>query len=749
MADLLLGRHLALAILVSLAACPEPCPDGPVTVDPACAPIDHGTITLANPSFELPTPLAGWLLADAPAVAVSTITGVDGCTALSLARSDGQPIAADARFTHELDATALRGQRVRMSLWARVDAGKKAHPSLAVRASAGERRMLTDMRSLRLAGEGWRLYSVEFDVPPQSDHLHLVVGLSGATRVDIDGVVLDRLGLACPGCEPPAPLSDRDLEHLSALTRLFGHVRYFHAAPEAQHIDWERVAIAGVQAALRADGPAAFATALDSLFRPLAPRLQLALGAPPDPTPSGPRRPLVVVRGNAGPTSALFPRSTLVDSLPPGTAIPDLGDAITLELIPGLHARIPLALAVSAEQFWRVVPDPAIPLDKPAGFSPDLADRTTRLAAIVTLGARLAHFSARLDRRALEAVLADSFHRAATARDRYALREVVFRIFAAIGEGTAQAHFDDDVVLPYALPLSWTWLDGQLVVTAVDERTPDLHPGDVVTAIDGRASADVLAEWRALSWGATEARRMMIAASLARRGSGAAIGLQVRRPDGSEARVEARFAHNSTAPFDSGPDEIVELDGKILYVPLGKLTADHLRAASGRLAGARGVIFSVSGVKPDVMALFRVTLGDVGAPALRQVLWPEGQPNPLTARITLPADGEPLRLPPRVAVLVDTNTQGDGEALADALRHRAGAWLVGQPTVGAPDMPVRQTLPGGLQVFVSETPYRYASGHPSFAPLQPDIVVLRTRAAIAAGRNESLEHAAAALSRAP
>ena len=131
------------------------------------------------------------------------------------------------------------------------------------------------------------------------------------------------------------------------------------------------------------------------------------------------------------------------------------------------------------------------------------------------------------------------------------------------------------------------------------------------------------------------------------------------------------------------------------------------------------------------------------------MIWPEGQPNPLTTRIEPPAVGQPLRLPPRVAVLVDTNTQGDGEALADALRHRAGALLVGQPTVGAPDMPVKQTLPGDLQVFVRETPYRYASGHPSFAPLRPDIVVPRTRAAIAAGRNESLEHAAAALSRAP
>ena len=63
-------------------------------------------------------------------------------------------------------------------------------------------------------------------------------------------------------------------------------------------------------------------------------------------------------------------------------------------------------------------------------------------------------------------------------------------------------------------------------------------------------------------------------------------------------------------------------------------------------------------------------------------------------------------------MLVDTNTQGDGEALADALRHRAGALLIGQPTVGAPDMPVKQTLPGGLQAFVRKTPYRYTSGPP-------------------------------------
>ena len=108
MADLSPGRHLALAILVTLSACSEPCLEDPVAVAPACAPIDHGTIALANPSFELPIPLAGWLLVDAHAVAVSTIIGADGCTALSLASADGQPIGASTHFTHGLDTTAHR-----------------------------------------------------------------------------------------------------------------------------------------------------------------------------------------------------------------------------------------------------------------------------------------------------------------------------------------------------------------------------------------------------------------------------------------------------------------------------------------------------------------------------------------------------------------------------------------------------------------------------------------------------------------
>lgn len=744
-------RPGVLALLaLGLGACPEPCPEDQLDVAPACAPVDRGAIALANSSFEsVPDPLARWGLADAPGVVASLVPGVDGCVAVAFAREDGQPIAKPARFTTVLDATALRGQRVRLSLWARVEGAVNSPPGVALRASAGRRGALTDMRSVAMTGEGWRLHTVELDVPPTSDHLHVVVGLGRAARVAVDGVVLDRVGPACPGCDPPAPLSEQDLEDLSALTRLFGHVRYFNPSLEARSVDWDRLALAGVQAALAADGPAELAAALERVLRPVAPRLELTVGEPARPRTHepAPQRPLVLVRRNDGPESALFPLASLAAELPPGTPLPSAGAAARLDLGRGLSARVPLAVDVLPDDLARVA-SPAIVLDKPHGFTPDLGDRVTRLAAIVALGARLQHFSARLDRQddAFEDVLADSLRRAATATDRYQLREVVWRALAAIGEGAARAHVDDDAALTYSLALAWTWLDGQVVVTAVDpELAPDLRPGDVVEAIDGRAIDSLLAERLEVAWGATEARRRMIAASLARRASGTS-SLQIRRLDGSEHHVKVRAIHNAFAPRRKRPAGLTDLPGGILHINLDTMTPDELRAASARIAGARGLVLDVrSGVEPGVMSLFRATLGDLGAPERRYMIWPERHINPLAPPPAPAPATEPLPLPTRLAVLVDGNTQGRAEALADALRHHRGALVVGEPTVGSPGPLATIDLPGGLKAAFTEAPWHHASGHPAFAPLLPDLAVADTREAIAAGRDEPLEQAVAAL----
>ncbi|HWM94786.1 MAG TPA: S41 family peptidase [Thermoanaerobaculia bacterium] len=84
------------------------------------------------------------------------------------------------------------------------------------------------------------------------------------------------LGLLLLGAsEPPRPLTDRELDHLAAYARLLSLVRFFHPSDAVAAADWNRVAVAGVQAIAGAENPESLAQSLESFFRPLAPTLRV------------------------------------------------------------------------------------------------------------------------------------------------------------------------------------------------------------------------------------------------------------------------------------------------------------------------------------------------------------------------------------------------------------------------------------------------------------------------------------------
>lgn len=92
-------------------------------------------------------------------------------------------------------------------------------------------------------------------------------------------VVLVAIALAVPPAvlpaDAPRPLSPRGVENLTAFARLLSLVRYFHPSDAAAGADWNRVAIAGIDAVEGAADAPALARALDSYFRPIAPTLRV------------------------------------------------------------------------------------------------------------------------------------------------------------------------------------------------------------------------------------------------------------------------------------------------------------------------------------------------------------------------------------------------------------------------------------------------------------------------------------------
>ncbi|MCA9648480.1 MAG: hypothetical protein KC501_01145 [Myxococcales bacterium] len=88
-----------------------------------------------------------------------------------------------------------------------------------------------------------------------------------------------------PLVDPAAPSPPTsDLDELRAFARLYGYVRYFHPSDEAAAIDWDAFAVHGVQRVTQADDREQLRAALQELFLPVAPSLELLAEGE---TPSG------------------------------------------------------------------------------------------------------------------------------------------------------------------------------------------------------------------------------------------------------------------------------------------------------------------------------------------------------------------------------------------------------------------------------------------------------------------------------
>jgi len=80
-----------------------------------------------------------------------------------------------------------------------------------------------------------------------------------------------------PSRPAAATAPSREIQNLRAFAKLYGYVRFFHPSDEASAINWDRFAIHGAAVVRSAPDDSALRQALDELFRPLSPTLELVL----------------------------------------------------------------------------------------------------------------------------------------------------------------------------------------------------------------------------------------------------------------------------------------------------------------------------------------------------------------------------------------------------------------------------------------------------------------------------------------
>ena len=663
----------------------------------------------------------------------------------------GQPTGF-GNLMQSVDATSYRGKQIRFKAAVRTEsAGNQGRAQMWMRVDrqGGAMGFFDNMDDRPILSAAWSYYEITGDIEEDAQALNFGVMLLGKGSVWVDDVSIEILGNTqrLPA-EAARPLDDRGLRNLVAFSRLFGYVRHFHPGDEAARTDWESFAIDGVRAVEGAKTSSALAETLANLFRPVAPTVQVYLAnKPPQVSPAvlpPSNQASVKVRvwrhhgfGTGAPDSAYKSERLLVEIPRPYEA--DLGG--------GVRCRVPLALFISADE--TAIPHP------PARKKRTGDDRATRLGDVILAWNVFQHFYPYFDvvKTDWPAVLETALRSAANDQDAAAFVNTLRRLVAALHDGHGRAY--SSVAGPaFPVPVSWDWIEDHLVVTHVPKtQGQDIARGDLVIAINGKPVAQALADTESLISGATpQWIRYRALRELALGDKDEQVTLEIESY-GKPGKSHQVILKRDMPPMDLAeprPEKIKELEPGIFYVDLNAVSDDDWNKALPQLSKARGIVFDMRGYPSKLSPTF---LSHLSKKNLTSAQW--HIPNvtfPDRKDLQFERSGE-WDFPPKTpylaanrAFITDGRSISQAESDMGIVEYYKLGEIVGGPTAGTNGNINPFTLPGGYTlVWTGMKVLKHDGSQHHGIGIRPTIPVSRTRAGVAAGRDELLERAVEAV----
>jgi len=572
--------------------------------------------------------------------------------------------------------------------------------------------------------------------------------------------------LAILGCGPTehvvllpdaAPrLEGRDTtraENLHALARLYGYVRWFHPTEAAAGADWRVLAASGVRAVRDAENLGDLRARLQEHLGPLAPQMELWVDGEPPPEPDAVphhRDELVYWQheGYVGTRLSLYsPPYGQVRVNADGpyrrrfAEAPDVGARIEVQLVPGLHVRMPLVLTPkqAAHDVDVTLVDPTLvgAVRSANGWK----SLDVRQGAVVEVWNVFRHFYPYQESvpiawdALLDSALVDA-EDDATVDDTAA---TLWRLVRALQDGHGMVGHRD-LLARGQLPIRVEMVEGEPVVTGTDDPK-QFALGDVIESIDGvalrprvEALVDRLSgslQWRkfrASAWEALAGPR------------DAEVTVGVRRGTRSLATVTRYSA--VAPPRPPRPPQVHRFDDGVQYVDLTRAHWEDVLPSIADIAAAPGVVFDMRGYPTDTHRILPHLLGedeDVSWMQVPRIIEPDGQIcawEPIGWHLR-PA--EP-RVAGEVVFLIDAEAISFAESMLGYVEAHELGTLVGSPTAGANGDIVRvDTLGGFFVVFTGMKVTRHDGSRLHVEGVHPTLAVTPTRAGLAAGRDEVLE----------
>jgi C-terminal processing protease CtpA/Prc len=632
-------------------------------------------------------------------------------------------------------------------MWLRVD---RADGSMA---------FLENMGANPITSQTWQTYNVETVVDPGAASIAFGVIMFGPGRAWVDDVAIERLvEYGQDASEPARPLTARGLANVTAFTRLYGYIRFFHPSDQTAQADWETLAVEGIRKVEGAPSDADLVSRLLEIFRPFAPSLEVFVPAKrPAPSPAAKTARIARYKhtGVGLPPMSANVRYSAYSSFVERLDTPQDPASLTpfeAQISPGITALVPLVLPVDSEnRTLPVAPAPA----KPAEKLRTAHDRAARLAAVVIAWNVFQHFYPYFDvvRTDWPAELQRALRSAAADEGPEQFHKTLQRLVAALHDGHGNVGSPGQQPFLVA-PLTLASVENQWIVTRAGGAKPaGVLPGDRVLSIDGKPVAGVEAALRPLTSAATEGWMRSKLASLLRTCDPMSKKMRLELEPFAQPRTlrnvelacePPKFKDMEYYP-EPRPDKIADLEAGILYIDLDRVGDKEWPDALARARQAKAIVFDMRGYPsgPGIQALRHLTIETI-----RSARWNIPSPaKPDRLATTFIESGWPVQPAepyidvPRV-FLTDGRAISYAETVMGIVENYRLAGIVGEPTAGTNGNVNPFRLPGGYTVaWTGMKVLKHDGSQHHGIGILPTVPASRTRAGVAAGRDEILDSA--------
>ncbi|MGH9837641.1 MAG: S41 family peptidase, partial [Blastocatellia bacterium] len=444
-------------------------------------------------------------------------------------------------------------------------------------------------------------------------------------------------------------------------------------------------------------------------------------------------------------------QESILDGKTPAN-FPNPNEPFQSDLGGGVTCSVPIALYADAEGTLPHTPtvkkDSALIQSTRVRRSAD--DRATRLAAVSLAWNVFQHFYPYFDvvKTDWPAELKQALQSAATDADERAFTLTLRRLVAALRDGHGNVGAPNAEM--FAPGVVWDWIEERLVITEVKNSTSGLAPGDVVLTINGQPSARLLEETERSISGATPQwirSRALREIAMGAKDTSLTLEIEPWASPGKRTQVAVKRDAQAWAIEEKRPARVAEIEAGVFYLDFDRISDQDFKEALPKLEQAKGIIFDLRGYPRNLNAM---------------QLFPHLTEKPMTsAQWHVPVVTRPDRqnmqfmrggewqiaprapyLKARKAFITGGGAISYAESCMGIVEHYKLAEIVGGPTAGTNGNVNPFTVPGGYTIVWTGMKVLKQDGSQHHGVgIRPTIPVARTRAGVAAGRDELLERA--------